>query len=456
MKQRFLFIFLVTSAVMLTACTIAPTPTAPVTLPVSTEKPSVAQPTQPMQPTQPSQSAQHTQPVQPTQPEQPTQHTPQGLAIQSLYRDSFLDLDNGNTWLQYTPTDAFQKTVSALPDIRQIPADARTANVWHIASLDMDITLPEGFYVVRIDGIYLDSAGSFVTLQFVDQYVITDKEISAEQLTQDIVNFRSDALNHPDYILWSFSVFHKDYLPIESLFSSRLATQTDSGISNLILCGDYISRLGTCEWGCYSIFSETTDADGQDIVTIEYKWGPPVKDPHNASRLVSQEVWETSLIPFLQKAICAKGNGAAVLSPEEAFPPFIWSVTSQNWQHYFQEALSHLSQSPKQYSYHSIYLFYYSLIGAQMYTSTGWTLNAENDNTLRAAVYASLRAAGKEVPLEELYIFTRTRTDGRTMFIAAQADPSDGYRLTPLLVGQDLLGVSDYAFAQSYVKQYLR
>ena len=75
----------------------------------------------------------------------------------------------------------------------------------------------------KISGQYWNpEADQYLTLQFVDEYILTVSKIDESTLIQDIQNsigtggLKKDFERRgPWYVVYSFRVFHKDYLPIE-------------------------------------------------------------------------------------------------------------------------------------------------------------------------------------------------------------------------------------------------
>ena len=155
--------------------------------------------------------------------------------------------------------------------------DSFSGNIMHVAALQVDLSLPEGFFAYVISGQYWDyTRKCSVTLDFVREYVLTTINVSEEKLLQDIQGYFDKEhwsydpyFRGPGYVVYSFRVFRKEYLPIESLFISLLA---DSG--EVFSAGEYYVSMGE-----KSIWDRIGVAVENDHVTQIKEFYYPKADP---------------------------------------------------------------------------------------------------------------------------------------------------------------------------------
>ena len=67
--------------------------------------------------------------------------------------------------------------------------DSRNDNIYHVGSLGLDLKIPEGYYLYRVNGRYKDPDGNPAELEFVDEYIFTVKDVTEEQLISDMILF---------------------------------------------------------------------------------------------------------------------------------------------------------------------------------------------------------------------------------------------------------------------------
>ena len=171
---------------------------------------------------------------------------------------------------------------TVLPDIRETASggsEQLQTGTFTIPFINISLSVPDNLFLYRIPGQYRDPDGAPVQLAFVDAYVITSKEVTPEQLIEDIRNeayqkgsgFRSSQpiFDHrnPAYVVTSFRVFHQDYLPIECLYESDLSDSGDYRYS-----GEYVIAVGKCT------LPQARKASGEVFLSAE-----------NGSVLLSQE-----------------------------------------------------------------------------------------------------------------------------------------------------------------------
>ncbi len=219
-----------------------------------------------------------------------------------------------NNGMDYEPSIFLRQDLDVLPDPLHTAGglgDSLEDGVLHIGALDMDLPIPEGYYVYRIPGEYLDVYNDRnVTLSFVDEYIFTVREVEQEKLLEDIRlylsrthNSNDAAYRGPGYVVWDFRVFHKKYLPIENLFISAIA---DTG--EYFEKGDYYISMGRRLW--WGPSTDNRDPDGGTYVHVFYDAG---------------EIYDVSKLPgYSEPDRLQKSIDAGVVVYGETWPVEAW------------------------------------------------------------------------------------------------------------------------------------
>ena len=207
-------------------------------------------------------------------------------------------------------------------------ADTQEGETFHVAALQMDLPVPEGFHVYVIPGQYWDYTGErCVTLDFVREYVLTVKEVDEEKLLDDIRTYYqkehwgyNPKFRGPGYVLYSFRVFRKEYLPIESLFTTLLA---DSG--EIFASGDFYVSMGEKDlWSLGGGYNIGTDEKGRKI-TISYHstlWDKPGIDPEYDA--LAEEYTKRGESDETRKWFAEEMFKRRLWLPEEDYPLDAW------------------------------------------------------------------------------------------------------------------------------------
>ena len=194
------------------------------------------------------------------------------------YKASFgISRYSHNNGVELEPVALLRQDLDVLPDPLKTASgqgDSIQDGILHVDALDVNFVIPEGYYVYRIPGEYLDvQNGRNVTLDFVDEYVFTVREVDADILKEDIRDYlkrthnsNDAAYRGPGYVVWDFRVFHQKYLPIENLFVSALA---DTG--EYFEKDDYYCSVGRRLWRGPS--NDGRDPDGGMYVQCFYDAG---------------------------------------------------------------------------------------------------------------------------------------------------------------------------------------
>ena len=311
----------------------------------------------------------------------------------------------------FEPSLLLKQDVDILPDTLGTAGgkeDYFRDGILHVGNLDADFIIPEGYYVYRIQGEYLDVMNDQnVTLSFVDEYVFTVRDVEEEVLIEDIRSYLKKTHNSndasyrgPGYVVWDFRVFHKKYLPVENLFVSALA---DTG--EYFEKGDYYISIGRRLW--WGPSKDKRDPDGGSYVHVFYDTGVicdytklpgfpgsvSLQAEIDAGLLIQAENWPVE--DWIGGMIDATGNHGLITESHDAMPiatggssdlcpllynaksmykcgisaclindtlidgrDYLWIVSnldaspiSSKWQENYQYALEELENHPEEYTY---------------------------------------------------------------------------------------------------------
>lgn len=456
-----------------------PAPTTPeqkVTEPATTEKPS----------TEPS-SADTTTAETPAQPAQ--QEEQKFLVGAFKYGNLFHEVSAAGTL----------KTSETLPDTLNKATgkteDKIEGNKYHIAALDLTLEIPEGYYLYRVDGLYRDAEGKRIQLGFVDEYILALRDVSEEELIREIYEYEEKDYENvrPHWILWNFKVFHKDYLPVEQLFASRIEVSGE-----LRKAGDYWVETGTqCGWFEMEdgFYKSLNCPEYRAVLEKYYGFGKPEPTEKELEAMnmeldssydwplrIAADKWHTD---DLMQAVLDASTGCGVeynyqqdqytnssyydselLFLDDMPVPFMGyldpaaSIASEDWWKDYCFAMAELENDPEKYVCPEIPISFETYshpeepwISRQKEQFNGWQQNPEGEKTVRAAVYAWLKAVGKEASLENIVIYMKDSPMDASFFLAFTMDPDDNCRLTPVMKGMDVLSSCDMEQAREYASE---
>ena len=396
------------------------------------------------------------------------------------------------------------KPVSILPDVlhsaKGRSEDSFQGTSYHLAALDLDITVTEGYYLYVVPGMYLDAEKNKVTLEFVDEYILTMKPVAEAELVADIRSYLSSNMGTnlleergPGYIIGSFKVFRREYLPIVRLYISELVEASD-----VEYCGDYcVIWGGSCwthiidYWLCL-FDGNRLDPDFPDIIKSlsdgrsnevqspalipEEKW--PLNSIRNAvSSVVSWNAfapWPYSAFygitgSYIKDGVFNKEDYLLLGDP-------LTSVINPEWYRLYCWALQELNDHPEKYTHTQIQVdptgndlpkdlekyvapwryFGYGVGDLQDYKkdwSVGWHLDESSDSKIRAAVFANLQCRGEAIALKDLVVLQKNGSPDYA-FVMRQ-EPESGQLLFVDMITNDI-GSMDLQFAYEYAQEYLK
>ncbi|MBP5254890.1 MAG: hypothetical protein J6Z23_05865 [Lachnospiraceae bacterium] len=397
------------------------------------------------------------------------------------------------------------RTVTVLPDSlhkTDEAADTYEGGVYHIASLDLDLAIPEGYYIYRVDGMFRgpDYEHDFVRMEFVDEYIMTMQEVTEEQLVKDSweqfdeytgkrysPNFRG-----PEYVVFSFRVFHKDYLPVESLYYPALMSNREVRVA-----GDYVIEMGLSLYRSSQAYAvrdrgevegDTYTFPNGKTAKVIYEDEFPLSGWLEAIRSGSLgsgiRYWDNPMLGFddaprtflVEREQTFRNHSAGDLagSIRIAGGSPVWarekSVLSDGWWSDYTEALGALDLMAGGGAYPENmvlpeYPAMYSAADAELDSRadwyryeqemiTGWHADGTTDHTLRAFIYACLKAGGRDVQLSRVVIAQKLSPTGFPLYTAYDLDPESGV-FEFLENGGDYLWLTDLSIARDYVLEHL-
>ena len=347
--------------------------------------------------------------------------------------------------------------------------DSLDGRTLYVASLDQSFTIPEGYYVYQLTGKYWDYTGNqSVDLQFVREYVFTSQQVSEEVLVQDMeAYFKSEFASGsayyrgPSYVVYSFRVFRKEYLPIENLFVSLLANSGE-----YFSAGDYYVSLGKRDlWSKAAIPVNYTYPSEQ--------WLKAIKEKAEPTGLISESIWEEAMTDdggYLwgsTPSMFRTGTAGAYLSfgyewggnTKLQVSSIAASVFSDEWWETYQNALKELRENPEKYRYGGFSIDFSSLYNDRMEPAK-WQLDDTEAAELRAYLYANLTMFSSEehpLALERIVVAVRELENGRRLYGAFLNEDSDllsPSKLTYLETNWDALTEIDLSYSREYITNY--
>ena len=383
------------------------------------------------------------------------------LSIFSCGNDNMTtSAEEGGKGIQVTVTEkepsynpSFEKQIKTmLPYTGTFPDTEKKAR-------DFKIDCPEGYYLYCIPGQYMDAEEQLITLEFVDEYVLTSKEVTKEKLIQDVRDSVPSETGDPNrrgpgYILFFFNVFHQDYLPVECLYESVLKNSDEYRYTE----NDLICELGVSAWTKvtgndedYYISLNPYDSEegAENNVRIEEKdW--PVDEVLDQIYGLSQSngilyeneggpaAYQQDLLMYGEKPLF-RGYTASVYkkynnsSGGRYVPDADCSVFNNEWWNLYQSAVKELTEVKEQYVYPEINAEFKrtskekleeDLEPYEKDLETGWYLDPEKDREIRACIYANLNIREK-AELENVIIFLKDLENGHRLYYAGIYNPEE-------------------------------
>lgn len=402
--------------------------------------------------------------------------TPETTASES--ESSIPPSSSGIQWGANKP-ETNLRTVSSLPDDAGLSMgqdDSREGSKYHIAALNLDIDIPEGYYLYHIKGEYKDADGNPVTLEFVDEYIFTMMEKSTEELITDLRTYdegaHSPGYKGPGYVLYSFKVMPSVYLPVESFYVSDLPLNKEYRV-----CGDYLCMTGRCEWRLVRNAGANNKSrwvcyHDRDSITSVFKEGIEIPADN-----FPVQIWENAILNATSgNGLPYSHTGAPLPDDPPAFMANLWpmfrnysaerilpayitsqeailnadtSVLNDMWWHQYQTALSELSQAPSE--------------DQEVYVTGDWHEDRASDSKLRAWLCAN-RSLYESIAPDDLMILFK-ETDALRLYrvfisqkldeTANKAESSSISTFTEVEKGVDYLALCDLDYARAYALKHL-
>ena len=388
------------------------------------------------------------------------------------------------------------KANASLPDSLQKSIgktkDKEEGDQYYIVALDLTLEIPEGYHLYRVDGLYRDSEGKPIRLEFVDEYILALRDVSEEELIREIYAYEEKDYQNvrPHWILWNFKIFHKDYLPVEQLFSSRIEVSGE-----LRKAGEYWVETGTqCGWFEMEdgFYKSLNCPEYRAVAEKYYGFGKPDPTEKELEALnkeldsnydwplrIAADQWYTD--EFMQAVLNASAGcgveynyqqneytnssyyDSELLFLDDGPVPFIGvlnpaaSIASEGWWKDYCLARAELESDPEKYVCPEIPISFETdahpeepWLSRQKEQFAGWQQNPANEKVVRAAVYSWLKATGRETSLENIVIYMKDSPMNAPFFLAITMDPDDNCRLTPVMKGMDVLSTCDMEQAREY------
>ena len=349
---------------------------------------------------------------------------------------------------------------------------------------NMKMAVPKGWYCYEIPGEYYNEVSEErVRLEFVNEYVFTNREVTKEQLTEDLRGTGS-----PDYVMYSYRVFLKDYLPIENLF---MAVNGSSG--EYYLKDNYCVGLG-------NIRTDISDADKEKVKSlIRGVLATVQKTGIECSTLGDADYGDRlNLLIYGNKSMFQTGAGSYITTRyyglDEGYGGVLddrvieydttpvlpcgnpdVSVLNDNWWKDYNNAQNQFRILPDKYKQPELDLnadrdmsVHYdaedaggltaaeqALIDNDRILRSGWDFSGEGVDILRAFAYASLKQYDSRITLNDVAVITKTLSNGVRLFGVLQLDDNDPYGFKVIQFGVDMLSQIDLEFARRYAQEYL-
>lgn len=357
--------------------------------------------------------------------------------------------------------------------------DVRKEGSYYIAALDLELTIPEGYYIYRVNGLYWHDYGKLhdemsCRAEFADEYIFTNYELKERDLIFEIYSYldpeldsHQAVLSNPPYVLWSFRVYHKDYLPIAKLFESRIQMTEE-----IRLKGDYVIEIGSTRWNDvpwddYMVphnspeYQEVYQACKDENNTVfADKLREACREAYAYSLMIPKDEYPVDgWIQAVKEA--TEGNGLYYLSSfwwqgyygdrwfDQPDNMADWSkyrqVTMLNlhWWNNFKAAEKELKENAEQYAYPENAALEYS----------DWYQDSTKDTVLRAYVWATLQQGDESISLSDISIVLHDTENACPLYLVYLMRENQKPEL--VMQGLDVTWLCDFDFAHEYAEEYL-
>ncbi|MBR4767559.1 MAG: hypothetical protein IK088_01145 [Lachnospiraceae bacterium] len=375
------------------------------------------------------------------------------------------------------------KKVAELPDTLELDNvsenDLFSGATTRVASISLDLQVPEGCFLYGRKALYKDTDNDLVTLSFVDEYLLTVQETTMEEVEEDIRRIVSEGnpnLN-PPYVIFSFRVFRKEYLPIENLYRYALNDSCEYRTSGAyyIAFGKENDAFSLGSW--LAVGGKMSDTEIEERVesasaavaslTEQLKKESTGTDIYYESDYPAYLAEQKSLLfygtrPIFRLGTCSmredvSGDGfvTEIVSDPDA------SVLNDAWFDAFQSALKSLQEDAAGYNYPEAECVYESALTADdelRYCdekfSSEWGFDSDNDHAIRAYCYANAKVRNGNVDLKDVIVATKDISNGNRAFYTFLRDGSGA--MTPFERGINQITGLNLDLARNYVTTVMR
>ena len=409
------------------------------------------------------------------------------------------------------PSDVYRPAVSLCNNCTFLPDaldsflgcdDVISESRIHVGALNLDLEIPDGFYIYRIPGQYWDfSTNQAVVLDFVREYVFTMMDVEEDKLVEDIQTFfsgeredRDLAYRGPGYIVFSFRTFCKEYLPIENLFSSLLADTGEYFTSEQFYCS--MGRSAWANGGGWTdyfenghdpaaidpLFREKTKEELLDErfylpaeeFPLEYWVGEildstaqPAFSTESTTNRTGQPVWEKSGGFFYgAESMFKTGSASYYTRPNDLYEGYrirnaniTASIVNDSWWDSYLYAINQLNEKSHNFRYTEKLCIDFSEghFSDHVDLMNDWYYRPEQTIELQAYVYANL-AAFRTIDLYNIVILVRNIEGGGRLYIALLDEHPENdapHELTLVEWSWDALQEGGLDFAREYAEKWL-
>ena len=406
-----------------------------------------------------------------------------------------------------TPMRSLHELPSALSDEpEETTSQPVTAGEVELGKTGIRLSIPEGYWCYRLPGQYKDADGEAVSLQFVEEYIFTIKNVTREELITDLQEYDEtphDMLDPfykgPGYVVWSCKVLKADYLPIESLYLSCLPMSGEYRRAE-----GFLIAMGQSMWWTGEVPGKGTDHTCMhDRSSLSAEECPVIPEDAWPAGSIPDELWpveewvehiclgtDGSGIRYDYAYTVSGGNLLLLYGTEPVFRgmsagrTLCWrglavgerltdpdtSVANPGWWEDYQEVLNGLDAGQWPYDADNMPEISFSTLRSIEITDemktydkewlTGWYADGASDHQLRAWACANLRQV-TECPPEDVLIFLKDTEDSRVFCVLAggetakKLDPDAQSAWIPVDIGEDLLQFCDLRAAHDYAAAYL-
>lgn len=341
-------------------------------------------------------------------------------------------------------------------------------NSYYIAALDLELSLPQGYYLYHVQGLCRgDEEDLAIPLRaaFIDEYILTNRKMEEEALIKEIYACQDPCMGdetnlmNPPYILWNFRVYHKDYLPLAKFFASRITMSRE-----LRLKGDYVVEMGSTRWAdindSYYVPLESLEFEEvQAAATVDNFIEIDRLKEISATRydyplLIDKDEYPVEgWIQAVSGATAGTGLSYRYFFYWDGWDPNPFSNPEDNmarwseekqlplldegWWASFKQAAQELRERPGEYTYPNL----------QDLCRDGWYTDNERDITLRAFIWAGLPLSEDKPSLSEVVILLHDTDNACPLYQAYIV--RDG-ETNLLMEGLDVTGLCNFDKTREY------